>query len=317
MASSVSPRRRSSRRGVDNDDDTISPNIGLSKDETAFSVLRTYVLQDDFRSISDPDNVMKKIWIRDGKEKKDGVDGVDWIKEDGFTVKKYAEFWRNEMAELEDVIVEWGHKLPAEAKSHLDKSLFKDDDDVLGVEVKNAAAKVTPGPNSGKENKRKSISTTSKSSGKPKRRKKAKSDDNNDDKNNYKLTPELLALRKQWFSQLEAGHYKVGIEEASSEVKKTSSIKKRMAQAESTKNLFVHNVGECSRVALYKQVALDPLAKHIIAKVDAYVANQAAILRNEFLEDLVLSNYKFTEEIKVNATNKDKIKDTSLQKNLP
>ncbi len=27
-------------------------------------------------------------------------DGVDWIKEDGFTVKKYEEFWRKEMADI-------------------------------------------------------------------------------------------------------------------------------------------------------------------------------------------------------------------------
>ena len=46
-----------------------------------------------------------------------------------------------------------------------------------------------------------------------------------------------------------------------------------IVQAESTKNLFFHNVSKYSRVALYTQVALDPLTKHIIAKVDTYVAN--------------------------------------------
>ena len=34
-----------------------------------------------------------------------------------------------------------------------------------------------------------------------------------------------------------------------------------------------YNVSKYSRVALYTQVAIDPLTKHIIAKVDMYVAN--------------------------------------------
>ena len=43
------------------------PNVGLSRDETAFGILRDHVLEGAFRAAPDPDNVMTKVWMTGGR----------------------------------------------------------------------------------------------------------------------------------------------------------------------------------------------------------------------------------------------------------
>jgi len=363
MASSSITPRRSSRR---NNEFSCYPNNGLSKDETAFGVLRQHVLESSkskFRAIRDPDNVMTKIWIRNGMEREDGADGIDYIKEDGFTVKKYEQFWRVEMAELQDVIVSWAHKLPPEAKAHLDRSLFEDgnDDDefeeedggndkigIVDPKQRNivTAPKVSPVPKSAdkkggmttttktKKKKRKSSSKTNNeavtTTTKKKRKKttsKASSLDNNIDRG---LPKDLAAMRDEWFRLLERGRGNIVVgnnngggvgaavvanhrllaplppsprsaarSDASASSKAASFVilASNKERASGTTNLFCHNVAKNPEMEAYKRQTMDPVAKRMMAEVDAIVANRAAMLRNEFLHELALTNYKFSEGV--------------------
>lgn len=73
-AAASSSHRRSSRR-VRSDDSppsaADSSNYGLTADETALQLLVQNVLEGDWTAARDPDNVMKKIWVRSGR----GVEG--------------------------------------------------------------------------------------------------------------------------------------------------------------------------------------------------------------------------------------------------
>ena len=74
-AAASSSHRRSSRR-VGSDDASPSAadnsNYGLTADETALQLLVQNVLEGDWTAARDPDNVMKKIWVRSGRDVEGG-----------------------------------------------------------------------------------------------------------------------------------------------------------------------------------------------------------------------------------------------------
>ena len=73
------------------------------------------------------------------------------------------------------------------------------------------------------------------------------------------------------------------------------SLKKQKVQANTLQNTY-SQTGESSTYDMveYKMRELDPVAANAIREVDMYVAAQAADLRNDLLEDMCLTNYKFT-----------------------
>ena len=193
------------------------------------------------------------------------------------------------MADFEDVVVEWAHKLPPEATEHLDESLleeedddnFGDDDDGYddGAAVEAAAKESLGANNAAKQEKPKRGHPRKPPKNLTEKKKKQKlgPDDNGKGDGRDDLPAHLVALGGEWFAALE-----VLQEEGRSDAKRGrpgARATEKRERADLLKNLFVHNAVGCPKMAEYKRATLDPLAKRAIAQVDEFVAARAALLR--------------------------------------
>lgn len=247
------------------------------------------------------------------------VDGVDFIKEDGFTVAKYEEIWRAEISD--DVVIGWAHKLPAEAKGHIDVELLPAEDRAAGTTAAalNVASEVSPAGSSGEDFEKQQRNKAGSSKTAKKRKEVASNNDNGfDDEEDYLPALELRAARNAWFQALEAGKSKVlprssegpgGGDSAAADgasAKKKSNAKIRgaavpkskrrkveveafrtaKASARTVKGLYTHGLfardlpDSAGVVGAYKSTSIDPAAERMVSAINAYVAREAEALRS-------------------------------------
>ena len=219
-------------------------------------------------------------------------EGKDWVREDGFTVEKYKEFWQTEMKDEDEAIAAWGDKLPQEAWEHLPKKLVKEIESKIVIveedeeEVAEAAVPVRVSAKKKKTSPNANANSTKKKTNKNKRKV------SNDGYDSDGLGEDIEETRDELFSLLESGRAKIN----APEVNKTKSFAKAKERASAVQAMFVNNVGKSAEAMKYKKIKLDPVAKRVLAQIDEHVAGLAANLRNEMIGNCCLTNYKFCDE---------------------
>jgi len=228
------------------------------------------------------------------------------VKEEGFTLKKYEELFFSTMDE--EVIEDWNHKLPdhpklppkpvKKTKKQVQNISPSDDDDSSEGEGGGGSDEecyaVIGSSRAGKKNaskRRKAIKKKKKSS--------YTDEDYDFDSDGEDGVPggDMRRLQRQIFDLCLDGRDQFDtFDKSRSTNSRPTSFKGFASESAKAMNNILLGTSDNAEMAKYKLMQMNPIYKKCEAEVDEYVAREAAALKKDLMESLLLDKFTLSDE---------------------